>query len=542
MPDMSHDTIFLRGWRALWRGIRAKARRRPWLVLALAAVWTAGLPLAYGLVREPHSYQPDMLPAAGIVALALFVLGWVHPLLYLAAALPVALLNAAYAHIAHFWRVGDLALRVETALDSSPGESREFLRLFVLQSKFAWALMGYMAVAVGLGVVYAWARRKNPPKAGRRWPYRIAGLVALAAVLYGLSPQLQSYPAVRLGTTTYRVYTRVNPILERKERVAAFMASTPPLTCQSPFDKIVFVLGESANRDYMSLYGYPQPTTPFLDGLQGKVVARAISPVNQTMTAVPILMTAATVTDYAPFYTRPSIVSDLRRCGYETFWFSNQLRYSPYTSSVSSIASEADHVRFVLDVLPQARFGVPDEVLLELVTPNDIVPGRKQAFFFHLLGSHFDWKDRYPPAQALIAQPRDLRDVYANTIYYTDHVLARIFATFEPQSQNMLFVYTSDHGEWITPEKGGHAFSQAFQEEYRVPLVWWAHDPAVLEPLAQAYGTRLVNTETLDRQLRFLLGLEDDPGVSYRTLVLSLGPGRVRDYLELPYLEYKEGP
>ena len=534
---------FFRGWKAARDAVQKHVQRHPRWVLALAAAWTAGLPLAYGLARESHSYQPDMLPSAGLVILALFALGWVHPILYLAAALPVALLNAAYAHIAHFWRVGDLAIRVETALDTSPGESREFLRLFVLQSKFAWALMGYLAVALGLGALYGWALRQNRgQEKGRRWPYRLAGLAALVAALYGLAPRLQAYPAVHLGVTAYRVYTRVNPILERKARVAAFMDAATPLACQSPFDKIVFVLGESANRDYMSLYGYPKPTTPFLDGLEGKVVARAISPVNQTMTAVPILLTAATVTDYAPFYTQPSIVSDLRRCGYETFWLSNQLRYSPYTSSVSSIASEADHVRFVLDVLPRARFGLPDEVLLDILSPNDIVPGRKQAFFFHLLGSHFDWKDRYPPDQALISRPRDLRDVYANTIFYTDHVLARIFATFEPRSQQMLFVYTSDHGEWITPDEGGHAFSQAFQEEYRVPLVWWAHDPAVLEPLAQAYENQLVNTETLDRQVRFLLGLEDEPDVSYRTLVLSLGPGRVRDYLELPYLEYKEGP
>ncbi len=516
-------------------------RRYPYSVLATAALWTTFLPLLYGLWREAHSYQPDMVPPAFAIALALFVLGWIHPALYLLAALAVGLLNAVYAHIAHFWRVGNLEIRVETALDSSPGESSEFLRVFVLQSKFAWALMGYLAVALLLGVLYARVRPRAPRR-GRAWVWRGMGAVLFLGLAAFMGPKVKGYPAVMLGTTTYRVYTRVNPILERKDRVAAFMATAPPLNCDAAFDKIVFVLGESANRDFMSLYGYPRPTTPFLDSLPNKVVARAISPVNQTMTAVPIIFTPATVTEYDVFYTSPSIVSDLRRCGYETFWVSNQLRYSPYTSSVSSIASEAEHVRFVLDDLEGGKFGLPDEVLLQLLPEDEIVPGRKQAFFIHLLGSHFDWKDRYPPDKALIPEPRDLRDIYANTIHYTDQVLAQIFARFHARSQSMLFVYTSDHGEWITADEGGHAFSQAFQDEYRIPLVFWASDPTRLELLAQAMEGRLVNTEALDVQIRYLVGLEDDPGVSYRTLVLSLGPGRVRDYVDLPYLEYGETP
>ena len=529
------------------RGARLIRRLPPEAWLLLAEVWTAGLPLAYGLWRERHSYQPDMLPAAGLVALALAALGWVHPGLYFLAALPIGLLNAIYAHIAHFWRIGVLEIRVETALDSSPGESAEFLRVFVLQSKFAWALMGYLAVALALGGVYAYARKARgrsarSPSPKTRWLLRAAVLAATLGLLWAQRAALPAYPGIQLGLTTYRVYTRVNPILERKDRVAAFMAQAPPLQCNDRFDKILFVLGESANRDFMSLYGYTQPTTPFLESLPNAVVARAISPVNQTMTAVPVIMTPATVHDYEPFYTQPSIVSDLRRCGYETFWISNQLRYSPYTSSVSSIASEADHVRFVLDALPQARFGQPDEVLLQIFTPDDIVPGRKQAFFIHLLGSHFNWEDRYPPERALIPNPRDLREVYANSIAYTDWVLARLFAQVQPRSRNLLFIYTSDHGEWITADEGGHAFSHAFQDEYRIPLVFWATDPQALAPLARAVEGRLVNTETLDLQVRFLVGLEPDPGVSYSPWVLSLGPGRVRNYFELPYLEHPETP
>ena len=511
--------------------------RSPAMMLVAGAVWTTFLPLLYGLRFEAHSYQPAMLWGGILLALVLVLLGWAHPLLYMLAALFVGLVNMIYALVAHMWRIGDLDIRVETALDSSPGESSEFIHQFVLQSKFAWALLAYVLIALVLGGVYWFVWRKQR----HAWPWRVAAVAASVAVMALGWGMVQRYPAVRLSATTYRIYTRVNPILARKESVENFMATAPPLNCDAPFDKVVFVLGESANRDFMHVYGYPLPTTPFLDNLQDKVLVRAISPANQTMSAVPIIMTPATVHDYDAFYTNPSIVSDLRRCGYETYWLSNQLRYSPYTSSVSSIASEADVVRFVLEELnPDDE--LPDGTLLQLFSPDDVVPGKKQAFFFHLLGSHYEWKKRYPPDKALIAQPKDLLDEYANTIYYTDDFLSRVFTLFQERSENMLFIYVSDHGEWMKPDRGGHASSNPLQEEYRVPLVFWATDPAILQPIAQATDGRLVNTETLDLQVRFLLGLEDDPGISYSTKVLSLGPGRIREYLDMPSLGYHETP
>ena len=525
--------------RSFWHRFVARLQEHPEALLALASFWLSTLPLWFWMLLDPRAYRSEMWPGAILLLVALFLLGWLHPLLYLIAALGVGFLNAAYMHTDHFWRIGDLSVRIETTLDSSPGEAQEFFQQFVLRSHFAWGLIAYVLIALALGGLYWWARRQKPRRFG--WATRLGITLPLVALLIGLGRSLlNAYPAVRLATTTYEVYTRVNRILERKDWVARALAEQPTLDCKAPYDHIVFVLGESANRDFMHAYGFDLPTTPFLDNLADKVLVRAISPVNQTMTSVPILLTKATVTDYDPYYTTPSIISDLRRCGYRTYWFSNQLRYSPYTSSVSSIASEADVVKFMTEELQ--LYGEPDEVLLQLFSPEEILPGQKQAFFFHLLGSHFEWKKRYPPEKALIPNPQDFTETYINSIYYTDQVLAEIFQLFQERSENLLFIYTSDHGEWITPKQGGHANAHPFQEEYRVPLVFWASHPEDLAPIAQATQGRLVNIETLNLQIRFLVSLEPDPGISYRTQVLSLGPGRIHDYTELPYVEYHETP
>lgn len=508
----------------LWRDVRF------WLTLG--ALWTTLAPVVYGLLFERHSFAWGMLWGALLLGGLLYWLGRLHPALYTLLAFGVAFLNAAYTHVAHYWRIGDLAVRIETMLDSSPGEAGEFLQRFVLKARFAWFLLGYVVIAVALGALaWYWWRRARPRAIA--WP-RWGGLLLALAALIGLTyAWIFPYPAVRWGVTFYQVYTRANPILERKDRITALIPQLPPLACDAPFDKILFVLGESANRDFMSAYGFPEPTTPFLDGLAGKVALRAIAPVNQTMTAVPLILTPATIEDYDRFYTEPSVLTDLRRCGYQVFWFSNQLRYSPYTSSVSSIAAEADEVHFVMEDLKQ--YNVPDGVLLDLFTPDYIVPGRKQAFFVHLLGSHFEYAKRYPPEAAFYPQPTNLVEHYINTIYYTDQVLARLFEQVHARSENLLFIYVSDHAEWVTPEQSGHASFNPFQDEYRVPLVFWADDPTALQPLARAADDRLVNTEALDRQIHFLLGLEPEPGFSFNRTVLSLGPsGAHWDYPSLP--------
>ena len=507
--------------------------------LALAALWTTFPTVTYGVLFESHSYRPEMLVGGVIVAAVLFLLGWAHPALYLVGAFLVGLLNGIYAHTAHYWHIGDLPVRVETALDSSGGEMSEFLDQFVIHSKFAWMLIAYVLIALALGVWVWHLRRKHAAARPQRWRQLGQGLAA-AIVVGGLGYlAMAPYPAVALGVTSVQVYTRVNPVLKRKDRVAAFMAHAKPLNCTAPFDKIVYVQGESANRDYMHAYGYDLPTTPFLDGLKNKVQIRAISPANQTMTSIPILLTPATVENYDVFYTSPSIISDLRRCGYQTFWFSNQLRYSPYTDTVSSIAAEANEVRFVDEVLDPVHT-LPDGALLKLFSPDEIVPGRKQAFFFHLIGSHYEWRKRYPPDKALIPNPENRIEEYVNTIYYTDYVLSQIFDLFQSKGENVLFIYTSDHGEWMSATGGGHADAHPYQEEYRVPLIYWATNPEVLRPIAEAAQGRLVNTETLDLQIRFLVGLEKTPGISYSFKVLSLGPGRVIDYRDLPYLNHRE--
>ena len=505
-------------------------------VLAVAALWTSLSLVVYGVLFERHSYKPEMLISGLAVAAILFLLGLAHPGLYIVGALAIGVPSVVYAHTAHYWHIGNLALRVETALDSPSGEMREFVMEFIVRAKFAWALGFYLLVALGLGV-WAWLLHK---RGKRRLNWRFAAALALAAVVgFGARGQVSAYPAAELASTAYKVYKRLNPVLIRNRNVDRFMKHATPLQCNGRFTKVVYVQGESENRDFMHAYGYPLPTTPFLDNLKGHVQVWAISPANQTILSMPILLTSATVENRDLFYTNPSIISDLKRCGYQTFWISNQEPAGKHADAVSSIAREADVVRFVMKIEPGR---VPDGHIFKIFSQKDIVPGRKQAFFFHLMGSHYEWKLRYPPDWALIKNPKNRLEEYVNTVYYTDHILQRIFETFRADGDSLLFIYTSDHGELVTPKGGGHGNAHPFQDEYRIPLVFWASDPDTLQPIAKATQGRLVNAENLDHQIRFLLGLENEPGISYGYKVITPGVPTIVDYRSLPYHDHPDKP
>ncbi|HEY57967.1 MAG TPA: hypothetical protein G4O04_05470, partial [Anaerolineae bacterium] len=118
--------------RSFWHRFVARLQEHPEALLALASFWLSTLPLWFWMLLDPRAYRSEMWPGAVLLLVALFLLGWLHPLLYLIAALGVGFLNAAYMHTDHFWRIGDLSVRIETTLDSSPGEAQEFFQQFVL--------------------------------------------------------------------------------------------------------------------------------------------------------------------------------------------------------------------------------------------------------------------------------------------------------------------------------------------------------------------------------------------------------------------------
>ena len=249
---------------------------------------------------------------------------------------------------------------------------------------------------------------------------------------------------------------------------------------------IIFVIGESASRDYMHAYtpDFPFDDTPWLESqlgirneelgilpedvklnddykstpentpnlspADGKFLVFKNVYASWTQT-VPVLQRALTEQSQyndKEFFESVSIIDAARKAGYKTYWFSNQGRYGEFDSAITLVAKTADVSDWTDDAFDFSE--LEDEVLLKFFERVD--PHEKNFIVFHLMGSHIYYNSRYPRrfkkwvtkdgTGMMLAAPS-----YANSILYTDFVLSKIFDYARENLNLRAMIYFSDHGE-----------------------------------------------------------------------------------------------
>ena len=225
---------------------------------------------------------------------------------------------------------------------------------------------------------------------------------------------------------------------------------------------IVLVIGESANRDYMGVYGYERNNTPWLSEFSKDsnaiVFDKVYTSYRLTNKSLAYFLTEKNQYNNENLYDAVNLIDVMKAAGYKTYWFSTQGSASNFREVYNVIAQRADYTNF--------KDGAYDEELVDCVDmPADET---KKFIVFHLSGSHHPYK-HYPPEFNKYGIDT-ISDNYDNNILYTDFVLEKIFAkvsTYKPD----LFIYTSDHGESkeMTRVKFDYRMSH-------VPFVMWFSD------------------------------------------------------------------
>jgi len=285
---------------------------------------------------------------------------------------------------------------------------------------------------------------------------------------------------------------------------------------------VVLVIGESLRRDRMGIYGYQRPTTPNLEARRKQLLIfnRAISPSNQTVPSLTKMLTTATVQEPDRFLTEPSILNAAKNAGYHTYWLSNQGRVGVFDSLISLIAHDAEttvftNTEFYGTVYDEALLH-PLEVILKEPYPNKFI-------VLHLLGSHQNYRNRYPAEKAYFLQEAYLDFCsteqeaaalaeYDNSVRYTDEVLEGIFRMLENQPDSVL-LFVSDHGERLYDKTGntcGHGFPEPRRPEFDVPYFVWCQGSCPKSwKRSQARNREIAfSTENLFHTAANLLGLE----------------------------------
>lgn len=234
---------------------------------------------------------------------------------------------------------------------------------------------------------------------------------------------------------------------------------------------MIVVIGESANRNYMHAFGkYERENTPWLTQMAQKGLCTLFKNVysSYVQTAQCLSMSLTNINQYNQlnFADSIDIVSVANRCGFSTYWYSNQGIAGVNNTPITDVAKKAKEYRWVLEDYPTVQY---DEKLLDyLKKMKDTKENR--LIFVHLKGSHMRFNCRYPDSFAKWEVKKgDYTgvDAYDNTIFYTDDILRRIFEYGKEHLNLQAMLYFSDHSTDIGVKR--KSYFGGF-EAVRVPM------------------------------------------------------------------------
>lgn len=252
----------------------------------------------------------------------------------------------------------------------------------------------------------------------------------------------------------------------------------------------VLVIGESTNRQRMSLYGYSRKTTPMLDTIRDELTVfdDVVTARPYTIEALQQVLSFANSKNPNDFFDKPTLLNMMKQAGYEITWITNQQTQTRRNTMLTTLSQLADH-QIYLNNNRNQNFRQYDDVVIQPLIEALDSSAKKKLIVIHLLGTHRKYSYRYPPSFAKFTTAEsapswiseDLLEEYNsydNAILYNDYVVAELIKCLKMKSRNSLLVYFSDHGEEVfdTSEQlfTGRNEAAPLPAMYTVPFIIWA--------------------------------------------------------------------
>jgi heptose-I-phosphate ethanolaminephosphotransferase len=385
--------------------------------------------------------------------------------------------------------------------ESNPAEAREYFSQY-----FVW----WMVPALAIYSAIAWLlwRQIRPIHLSRRAAWIAVALIAIALFAY---PQIKNINRGVLSSAmaAETIQKRMEPAvpwqmlvgyMQYQEQLAGMQVlldqnkKLPPImnlveaNAEQP-KTLVLVIGESTNRQHMSLYGYPRQTTPKLDALRNQLTVfnKVIGPRPYTIEVLQQVLTFADQENPDLYLTTPSLMNIMKQAGYKTFWITNQQTMTKRNTMLTNFSQQADK-QFYLNNNRDQNSRSYDESVLEPFQKVLADPSEKKLIIVHLLGAHMKYEYRYPPEFARFNDRASLADWatpdqvpvinnYDNAVLYNDEVVANLISSFSATNPNGLLVYFSDHGEDVFDSPGhkilGRNEGRPTEPMYAVPFFTW---------------------------------------------------------------------
>lgn len=243
----------------------------------------------------------------------------------------------------------------------------------------------------------------------------------------------------------------------------ALMSSNTLANCKP--GTVIVVVGESANRDYMSAFNasYSFNTTPWELQMKGNpqfvFFPYAYSNYPSTAMSLSQALTAANQYNQIPLGKAADILTVAQKAGYHTYWFSTQRENGISDATITVVARQAETIKWLS--------GRDDELLDAIKT----IPADENNFIvLHFHGSHQKYKQRFPEtfaAKYSFNAPSQVESDYDTSLAFTDQVLKQIFDYSKKNMHLQAMVYFSDHGDNL---QYGHTMNPFYWEMIHIPF------------------------------------------------------------------------
>ena len=374
---------------------------------------------------------------------------------------------------------------------------------YIAQYWVWWMPLAYCAY--GLGAWLLW-RKVRPVYFGKRSALIISVVIALATIGYparymlkeqhfakGLSQfehRLEPVAPWQL-LVGYRQYVRqlanMDDLLAANAKLAPLQHFTDAHAGQP--STLVLVIGESTNRQRMSLYGYPRATSPKLDALREQLAVfdNVVTPRPYTIEALQQVLTFADQQNPEAYLTTPSLMNMMKQAGYKTFWITNQQTMTERNTMLTTFSKQADVQVYLNNNREQNARQYDGDVLAPFDKAlTDAAP--RKLIIIHLLGTHMSYRYRYPAEFDRFTDRQGVPEwvtddqlptynSYDNAVLYNDFVVSSLIEQFAATKPNGFLLYLVDHGEAVFDAPQGKVLGRSegapSSPMYTVPFMLW---------------------------------------------------------------------
>jgi len=318
-------------------------------------------------------------------------------------------------------------------------------------------------------------------------------LVAVISISF-ISENAINGRLVRKGVPqTFKVFFSFNDQYDFFKKTETNITAREVEACLQDGENKTFVLiiGESLNRNHMSLYNYNRITSPKLEKRDDLFVFKdVVSAYSNTINSILSILSEASLENNKKQEECIDLFDIFSSAGFKTYWLSNQPPYGIWENRVTTLAKKSDKYRFVnlasnssMEATQTTSYDKKLFFPLENILSSD---ESNKFIVVHLMGNHTSYKKRYPNSFNIFkgsAKEEKIIAQYDNSVLYNDYIvdsLLNIISYYSGLNNEITSViYLSDHGENVYDYSGqvGHTYSGKLpKSNVEIPFLVWLSD------------------------------------------------------------------